>query len=90
MQISAKEFSAKYKSKKECYNFLTVEVGAYLSHYETVTIYFLRDIVAGRKKCKSERATNLYLIVIKCNKVKVIFIPHYENLTCDSILERAE
>ena len=42
MQISAKEFGAKYKSKRECFNFLTVGAKAYLSAYETVTIYFLK------------------------------------------------
>ena len=32
-KISAAEFAAKYKSKKECFNFLTVACKAYLSSY---------------------------------------------------------
>ena len=32
-QISAKEFAAKYKSKREVYNFLSVDVGVYLPAY---------------------------------------------------------
>ena len=52
VEISAKEFSAKYNSKRECYNFLTQEVGAYLPLYEQISVYFLKDIISGTKKCK--------------------------------------
>lgn len=50
--ITAAEFRAKYNSKKECFNFLSVDCKAYLSSYETVTIYFLKDLIGGKKKCK--------------------------------------
>jgi hypothetical protein len=46
----AASFEAKYKSKREVYFFLTVDVEAFLPHYDTVTIYFLKDIVSGKKK----------------------------------------
>ena len=37
-QISAKEFAAKFKSKRECYNFLATECEVYLPPYgELVT-----------------------------------------------------
>jgi hypothetical protein len=52
VHISAKEFEAKYKSKREIFTFLTVECGAYLPPYDTVTIYFLKDLLSGHKKCK--------------------------------------
>ena len=52
VSLTASEFRAKFNSKKECFNFLTVNCKAYLSSYETVTIYFLKDLIAGRKKCK--------------------------------------
>ena len=32
-KISAKEFAAKYKSKRECYNFLAGELDVYLPPY---------------------------------------------------------
>ena len=51
-QVSAKLFAAKYQSKRECYNFLAVDAGVYLPSYEQVTIYFLKDIMSGKKKCK--------------------------------------
>jgi hypothetical protein len=52
VHISYKEFEAKYKSKREIFTFLTVECGAFLPAYDTVTIYFLKDLLSGRKKCK--------------------------------------
>ena len=38
MKISQKEFGAKYRNKKECYNFLTVYAKVYIDKYENVTI----------------------------------------------------
>ena len=52
VKISAKEFGSKYKSKYEVYRFLTVDAHCYLSPYQTVSIYFLKDICSGAKKCK--------------------------------------
>lgn len=52
MGVNVQSFQAKYNSKRECYNFLAWEVKAYLPAYETVTIYFLKDVISGRKKCK--------------------------------------
>ena len=50
--ITAAAFAAKYKSKREIYVFLTVEAGAFLPSYDTVTIYFLKDLIGGVKQCK--------------------------------------
>lgn len=33
VQVSAAAFAAKYRSKRECYNFLAVDVGVYLPQY---------------------------------------------------------
>ena len=52
-QITAATFASKFNSKREIYMFLTVEVQAYLPAYDTVTIYFLKDLISGAKKCKS-------------------------------------
>ena len=49
-QVSSKEFSAKYRSKRELYNFLASDVGIYLPPYDNVTVYFLKDLMAGKKK----------------------------------------
>ena len=52
-QVTATAFASKYKSKLEVYNFLAVDCKCYLPEYKQVTIYFLKDIVRGYKKCKS-------------------------------------
>ena len=49
-RISAQAFAAKYKSKKEVYNFLTVDGKVYLPPYENISIYHMKDIVSGAKK----------------------------------------
>ena len=40
-QLLAKQFQAKFSTKRECFNFLTIDCKAYLPHYSTVTIYFV-------------------------------------------------
>ena len=41
-RITTAAFSAKFKSKKEIYRFLTVDVKAYLCNCDSLTIYFLK------------------------------------------------
>jgi hypothetical protein len=48
--MSAKDFAAKYQSKREVYLFFTLNCQAYLPRYENITIYFLKDIVNGLKR----------------------------------------
>lgn len=48
--MAAKTFSAKFRSKKEVWNFLTIEVGAYLPPRENVTVYHMKDLLSGTKK----------------------------------------
>ena len=73
-RISSKEFGAKYRSKREIYNFLACDVGVFLPPYDNVTIYFLKDLMAGRKK------------MISTKMVKTIHIPQYEGLGVKEIL----
>ena len=48
--VSSKEFAAKYRSKREIYNFLAFDVGIFLPPYDNVTIYFLKELMMGKKK----------------------------------------
>ena len=48
--LSAKDFAAKYQSKREVYLFFTLNCQAYLPRYENITIYFLKDIAMGLKR----------------------------------------
>ena len=53
-RVSAMAFAAKFKSKKEVFNFLTIVGKAYLPPFDTISIYHMRDIVSGKKKvCSS-------------------------------------
>ena len=89
MQIPAASFAAKYKSKKEIFNFLTVQANAYLSSYETVTIYFCRDLISGKKKSKQGNFKLTAVIVLPNHAVSVAFVPQYESLSRECILDRA-
>jgi hypothetical protein len=51
-RLTTSEFSAKFRSKNEVYAFLSIDVEAYLPSKDCVTIYFLKDLVNGKKKCK--------------------------------------
>lgn len=48
--INAASFGAKFSSKREVYRFLTAEARIYLPSYETVTVFHMRDLVAGRRR----------------------------------------
>ena len=50
IQVSSKEFAAKYRSKREIYNFLACDYGVYLPPFDNVTIYFLKELMNGKKK----------------------------------------
>ena len=52
VKIQAQAFASKFKSKREIYLLLTVDARAYLPAYETITIYFLKDLIGGVRKCK--------------------------------------
>ena len=47
--VNVKAFSSKFRGKKECWNFLAVDVGAFLPPYAYTTIYHMRDLIMGRK-----------------------------------------
>jgi hypothetical protein len=50
-RVTTKEFTSKFKSKNEVYSLMSIDVGAYLPPPECVTIYFLKDLSEGKKKC---------------------------------------
>jgi len=62
-QISSKQFSSKYRSKREIFNFLACDVGIYLPPYENVTIYHLKSLMAGQKK------------MLRTTRIRTIHIP---------------
>ena len=70
-KITSKEFASKFKSKREIYEFLTNDLLIHIPHYgkcvyyllltpafasiDQITIYFLKDLLNGKKKRKYTR-----------------------------------
>ena len=75
VNISAKEFNAKYSEKPEVYKFLAHDCGVYLPHYESVTIWHLKDLVSGARSR------------ILGKDVQHMNVPQYEGLTIKDMLE---
>ena len=48
--VTSATFASKFGSKREIYAFLTVDAGAYLCACDNLTIYFLKDLVMGKRK----------------------------------------
>ena len=51
-RIPVKEIHAKYSTKYELYRFLASRNNVYLPHHRHVTIYFLKDILSGKRMRK--------------------------------------
>ena len=89
-RINAATFAAKFKSKKECWNFLAIEAGGYLPPYSSITIFHMKQIISGKKKSKSDLNNAKSVTVLLNHHLVNIEIPHYENLDRETILEKAE
>jgi len=48
--IAASLFGAKFRSKGEVLRFLVQENNAYLPSHYVITLYFMRDLISGKKK----------------------------------------
>ena len=77
-KVTAKDFASKYRDKTEVYHFLTHDVGAYLSSYDSMTIWHMRDIISGNRK------------MIKGNDSKHLAVPQYEGLKIETFYEYAQ
>ena len=58
--ITAAMFASKCNSKSEVYRFLVLDCDAFLPDYKTITIYFLKDLLSGAKKCKYPSFRHLF------------------------------
>ena len=77
MKITAKDFAAKYKEKHEVYHFLTHDCGVYLSGYDSMTVWHMRDLVAGKRR------------KIFGKDVCHMNVPQYDGLSIKNMLEYA-
>lgn len=80
VHITTNEFAAKFRSKTEVYAFLSIDVSAYLPAKEAVTIYHLKDLITGKKKCK------YYFRLISVYSYQIVRCPS----TVRSSLQRAQ
>ena len=48
--VTSANFASKFRSKREIFVFLTVDVQAYLCSCDNLTIYFLKDLINGKRK----------------------------------------
>ena len=78
VRITAKNFAAKMRNKQEVYHFLTHEAGAYLSSYDTMTVWHMKDLVSGKRRR------------IKGTDVKHLNVPQYEGLKVESFYNFAK
>ena len=83
--VTVAAFAAKFRSKREIYQFLTIDVRAYLPPPNTLTVYFLKDLVSGAKKRKCAIADLMSLSDVQMQSVVHISCPAYENLSLDNI-----
>ena len=82
--VNRKNWEAKINSKREAYDFLTIQGQVYLPEIEHVNIYFLKDLIAGRKQSMwflFNIPNFLFLSEYKAHQVKVMRMPQYEHLT---------
>ena len=89
--ITTSEFSAKFRSKYEVYQFLTIDALAFLPAPECCTIYFLKDLVSGKKKCESILVCFTLICrvtVLKSEKALNLHVPCYEGLTVKEIMSK--
>ena len=76
--VSVQEFGARFQSKSECYRFLSSDCHVYLPSKTTSTIWFLKDLMSGKRTR------------VSCKDVKLIDVPHFEGLTINDALKWAD
>ena len=84
--VNVAAFSSKFRTKREIFTFLAVDGEAYLPPFETVTVYFLKDIIQGQKKCKYPYFV-LTIAVVSTHAVRHLPVPQYPNLSMEKILD---
>jgi hypothetical protein len=77
VKIPASIFGSKYASKREVYRFCSIDCSYYLSGYDTMTVWHMRDLVASKRRA------------IKSNKVRHITIPQFSGLSIEELLQYA-
>ena len=85
-----KTFSARYRSKAKIHRFLQVRCEAYLCGLDCLTIFFLKSLLDGSKKCTVLSICNTFLLDVKTADVVYQFIPIYESLAISDIMKQVD
>ena len=89
--VNYKDLAAKFQTKNDMWTFLAVDCGYYLPDKNTVTVYFLRDLMSGKKQRKcpaADAADPLFAADLNCTAIKHLTVPHYETLTTAAIKDK--
>ena len=89
-QISAQIFGSRFKSKAEIYRFITLELQAYLPSQNVITLYFISDLLSGKKKVLSFFSFYFFVQFIKGTDVKHTVAPMYESISCEAMFDFAK
>lgn len=52
-KVNLHELTSRFRSKKELYNFLSLDCKAFLPKIDATNVYFLKDIITGKKEVKA-------------------------------------
>jgi hypothetical protein len=58
-----------------------------LPPFHCVTLYYLKQIISGKKRCTYIFMLTNFCVVLKNNEVIHITVPSYESLSCERISE---
>ena len=87
--IFAQEFGARFRSKRDCYRILTVEGNAYLPVANVITLYFMKDLISGKRQVSYMNRFLDVIKFIKGSKVKHCIVPQYETVSVEVMMEFA-
>ena len=96
VRVTTAQFAAKFKSKKEVYRFMTVDVKAYLCSSDVLTVYFLKGnphsyhvtILTPMMLSRLDLASGKKKY-IRCDDIKTLACPQYNGLNIDAMLQEA-
>ena len=89
VRVNAAEVAAKFRSKPECYRFLTVNAkatcqAAKQSPFTSFETSFQAKPSVSYLRSKSNHFF-VFVLVVKCDDIRYIYCPQYEGLTVDTM-----
>ena len=89
VQTNISQLRQKFNSKNELYTFLSMECGAFLPKKGSTNVYFLKDIMTGKKEVSSILLVFNSEQYINRKNVKVSAVPSIKGLAIEDFLNHA-